>query len=585
MKRSFFITILVVFCLAGAADLPVLPKMVSPLQKIGVLDDQTPLIVNGDETDYEIYQSAVGIMVDGSLCTASLIDPEVLLTAGHCVYLYENNQLIIDAVSDPDAVTVKAGANIMYGGTTIAKAVEVVKHSSWEGDLAWNAIDLALIHLDRKVTTLDPFPVRVAPSEQEDDTGVIVGYGITSTGGYDSGVHRYGNTTILDLVSGTKALIEIGDPAGACQGDSGGPFLTRQFDKDVVSGVASFVTGECSATSGSYYTWVFQYRDWIESVIVDLTGHGFVSEESCGDDNDICDPGEQTPCDQVDPHYASTTNATCNDGCYWWETAACVPDCGDGYVMLPEVCDGSGTDCASLGQYQSGTSAPCKNDCTGYDTSVCTATDCGDGVKEGNEFCDTQITSCETLGTYPENYYARCNDACTGYIIEDCTGGLIICGNGNIDPFEECDDSNTASGDGCSSKCKTEVKPDADAVSPDGADPDGDGDPEVDIVPTDDDGSILPDEAVNDDIVTVDDAPTPDEVSPDTIAVMDDDAATGPDCGNGVLEDGEECDDGNMKPADGCNPDCTLPDVTPDVDTRPFRMVASDGCSCAVISF
>ena len=28
------------------------------------------------------------------------------------------------------------------------------------------------------------------------------------------------------------------------------------------------------------------------------------------------------------------------------------------------------------------------------------------------------------------------------------------------------------------------------------------------------------------------------------------------DCGNGVIDEGEECDDGNSIPADGCNPDC-----------------------------
>lgn len=586
MKRLFFALILLSWCLAGAAAVPASPKLLSPLQMIGAVgpwevEEPVPYIVNGTETNYEIYKSAVGIMVDGSLCTASLIDPEVLLSAGHCVYLYENNQLVIDAVSDPGAITVKSGANILWGGTTIAKAVEVVKHSSWTGSInSWSAVDLSLIHLDRKVTTLTPFPIRVSPNEAKNDTGVIVGYGITSTNGTGSGIHRYGNTTILNIgnVMGKQNVIEIGNPAGACQGDSGGPFLTRQFDKDVVSGVASFVAGQCSATSGSYYTWVLPNRDWIKSVVIQFTGHGFVSEESCGDDNDVCAPGEQVDCDQVDEHYAASTKATCNEGCYWWITTNCVPDCGDGYVMSPEACDGDGQDCRNLGPYISGTTAQCKSDCSGYDTSVCTATDCGDGVKEGNEFCDTQIASCATLGTYPENYYARCNDECTGYLVSDCTSGAIVCGNGTIDPFEECDDSNTTSGDGCSSKCKNEVKPDADTVSSD--------DPATDDgAVLDGDGSISPDGTIDIDVATADEEPLPDDASPDAIAVVDADGGYVPECGNGVLDTGEECDDGNMKPGDGCDPDCTLPNVAPDTDTKPFKIASSDGCSCAVISF
>jgi len=34
-------------------------------------------------------------------------------------------------------------------------------------------------------------------------------------------------------------------------------------------------------------------------------------------------------------------------------------------------------------------------------------------------------------------------------------------------------------------------------------------------------------------------------------------------CGDGVLQPGEQCDDGNGNPFDGCD-ECTLVDITPD---------------------
>jgi len=554
-------------------------------------EEPTPYVVNGQETDYLIYKSVIGIMVGGSLCTATLIDPEVLLSAGHCIF-YNDSQASIDAISNPGSVTVKSGANILYGGTTLAYGKTVVKHPTWSGNINSDGenVDLSLIHLDRKITTLDPVPVREAPDEYEDQAAVVVGYGITNSNANDSGVHRWGNTTILNMgsIMGKANLFEIGNPSGVCQGDSGGPLLTQQNGGDVVSGVASFVSGTCSASSGSFHTRTLPYRDWIESVVQDFTGHGFISPGTCGDGDDICSAGQTKDCSELDAHYASGTGAPCNGGCYWWDISVCTPKCGDDFILPPEPCEiGDTTDCATVGAFLPGTNATCKGDCTGWNTAACTATTCGDGVKEGNEFCDTQLTSCETLGSYDKNSYARCKSDCTGYDENDCVSETIICGNGEVDPLEQCDDGNTTSGDGCSSKCKEEVKPDVDTAVPDDT--------------TDEDRTDQSDQT---DQSIVDDTVTDETVIPDT----DPGAVCGngqkeeseqcddgnmipgdgcqPDCtlentanvncGNGVLDTGEQCDDGNLTPGDGCDPDCTRPSV-------PVKRISSGGCALTVL--
>ncbi len=70
-----------------------------------------------------------------------------------------------------------------------------------------------------------------------------------------------------------------------------------------------------------------------------------------------------------------------------------------------------------------------------------------------------------------------------------CTfGGIASCGNGTVDPGEQCDDGNLLNGDGCDANCRLE-------------------------------GAV---------------------------------------CGNGVLEAGEQCDDGNTNNGDGCNANCRL---------------------------
>jgi cysteine-rich repeat protein len=53
-------------------------------------------------------------------------------------------------------------------------------------------------------------------------------------------------------------------------------------------------------------------------------------------------------------------------------------------------------------------------------------------------------------------------------------------------------------------------------------------------------------------------------------------------CGNGRLDPGEECDDHNRLPDDGCGPDCTIDEGcgngTLDPNERATTAIGSDGC-------
>jgi cysteine-rich repeat protein len=84
------------------------------------------------------------------------------------------------------------------------------------------------------------------------------------------------------------------------------------------------------------------------------------------------------------------------------------------------------------------------------------------------------------------------------------TSDAGLCGNGRVDPGEECDDGNTLNGDGCSSQCKLD-DPCWDCWCP---------------------GSPV---CVNRTI-----------------------------CGNGILTSDEECDDGNITSGDGCSESCQI---------------------------
>lgn len=66
---------------------------------------------------------------------------------------------------------------------------------------------------------------------------------------------------------------------------------------------------------------------------------------------------------------------------------------------------------------------------------------CGNGEVDPGELCDD--------GNYVSG------DGCS----EDCFVDPIVCGDGNVDQGEQCDDGGTVDGDGCSSTCQWEIGP------------------------------------------------------------------------------------------------------------------------------
>ncbi len=158
-----------------------------------------------------------------------------------------------------------------------------------------------------------------------------------------------------------------------------------------------------------------------------------------------------------------------------------------------------------------------------------------------------------------------------------------VCGNGDLEGDEECDDGNNTDGDGCSASCQTEPAAETDCA--DGLDNDGDGlvdcgDPDCQGDPacasTCGDGILDPGEGCDDGNNTDGDgcsALCELEVSVETICDdrVDNDSDGLVDCadtdcrddafclcGNGVLDPGEACDDGNNIDGDGCSSSCQL---------------------------
>jgi cysteine-rich repeat protein len=137
----------------------------------------------------------------------------------------------------------------------------------------------------------------------------------------------------------------------------------------------------------------------------------------------------------------------------------------------------------------------------------------------------------------------------------DISDALPNCGNGQVDPGEECDDGNDNSDtrrDACRTDCRRAYCGDAVTDTGEGCDDGNDVDTDACrntcVLASCGDGVIDPGEEC-------DDGESNSNVLPNACRTN----CLRAWCGDGVRDDrfGEECDDGNTVPGDGCEPDCT----------------------------
>ncbi len=133
------------------------------------------------------------------------------------------------------------------------------------------------------------------------------------------------------------------------------------------------------------------------------------------------------------------------------------PFCGDGKVIAPEECDPPGVGACD---------AECRRDVSKCGDGVCESPEridncpedchanCGNGIRDFYEECDMNDLdgqNCATLGFAGGVLF--CTDNCRF----DTSLCETLCGDGLLDPNEQCDDGNQVPGDGCNAECRVET--------------------------------------------------------------------------------------------------------------------------------
>lgn len=206
------------------------------------------------------------------LCTGALVAPNLVLTARHCVSQTRGPQVDCDekgrsangdhlaADRSPSTIAVFLGARPNLGGPAAAIGRAVVHPA---GNVLCNS-DIALLVLDRDITSVAPLAVRTQSAIVAGETVRAVGYGENNSNlPLGTRLARPGVTVRAVgsriTASNTKLAnreFEVGQ--SICQGDSGGPAISETTG--AVVGVVSR-GGECNSDFGQVYTSTAGFED------------------------------------------------------------------------------------------------------------------------------------------------------------------------------------------------------------------------------------------------------------------------------------------------------------------------------------
>jgi secreted trypsin-like serine protease len=207
------------------------------------LETDEEFVIGGSPTTAGEFPGVGALMYDfggqtAQGCTGTLIAPNAVLTAAHCVD---------PELTGPGVPGFSLALNTLTGETNTVPGSVAYKHESFslDGepiDGLSEFFDIGVVILSQPITSVPPVKMirpDQAPLLAAGLDLAIVGYGKTTTSSDTTGVMFDAMTKLISL-NATEIQVGMGSPQPQnCQGDSGGPALADLGDGRRVVGVVS----------------------------------------------------------------------------------------------------------------------------------------------------------------------------------------------------------------------------------------------------------------------------------------------------------------------------------------------------------
>jgi secreted trypsin-like serine protease len=229
----------------------------------GLLTNSAKAIENGSEAiaNEIVVPIFVGFGNDkGSSCSGALINPYVVVMAGHCLEK-PDGQMSTDVLVGPP------GSPNVYNSATWVNASEVLWSIDYQGSLVGNKVnssDIGFLTLSKSFPQsnriLFPSETQLLNIKNTNAKLRLIGYGLTNDT-VDRSIFApqfvdasYSSRQGPDLNSG----FAVSTPGGTCSGDSGGPVLnitpSRVFLVGIITGGAKSKNCSKKDSDGNFYT-------------------------------------------------------------------------------------------------------------------------------------------------------------------------------------------------------------------------------------------------------------------------------------------------------------------------------------------